>query len=339
MFVAQNASVIRDGRALVADVDLALRPGVFTVVIGPNGAGKSTLLKALSGEIPPDRGQVFCHERPLARLSAVELAADRAVLPQSTTLSFPFTALEVVRMGAIANGSLDPTRAARAALVRVGLEGFEARPCRALSGGEQQRVQFARALAQVPLPVEHGRARALFLDEPTSSLDIGHQIGVLEIARDFARRGGAVLAILHDLNLAAEFADHLVVSIMVGSYQSPLATIDGRSSRMSTASAARSDAFRRRPCPSCCRNPGTRRARKPARQVIHSNPQAGIDQSTAKTGTRGEHRHEPEGTKGHFPIVAVVRTGNLPAGRGNRSAVEDAEPGKERAASLRPAAP
>lgn len=230
MFVAQNVSVLRDGRALVADVDLALRPGVFTVVIGPNGAGKSTLLKALSGEIPPDRGQVFCHERPLARLSAVELAADRAVLPQSTTLSFPFTALEVVRMGAIAHGSLDPTRAARAALVRVGLEGFEARPCRALSGGEQQRVQFARALAQVPLPVEHGRARALFLDEPTSSLDIGHQISVLEIARDFARRGGAVLAILHDLNLAAEFADHLVVMHhgRIVSEGPPLATIDDR---------------------------------------------------------------------------------------------------------------
>ena len=80
-----------------------------------------------------------------------------------------------------------------------------------LSGGEQQRVQFARALAQVPNPMENGEARALFLDEPTASLDIGHQIAVLETARDFASGGGLVLAILHDLNLAAEFADQLIV--------------------------------------------------------------------------------------------------------------------------------
>ncbi|SSC73179.1 unnamed protein product [Ciceribacter sp. T2.26MG-112.2] len=228
MIVAQNVSIIRDGHNLVDDVDLTLSPGIFTVVIGPNGAGKSTLLKVLSGELSPDRGAVLCHDRPLSRLSAVELAADRAVLPQATTLSFPFTALEVVRMGAIAHGSRDPTEAARKALARVGLEGFEARAYRALSGGEQQRVQFARALAQVPHPVEQGRARALFLDEPTSSLDIGHQISVLETARDFARRGGAVLAILHDLNLAAEFADHLVIMHRgrIMSEGTPLAVID-----------------------------------------------------------------------------------------------------------------
>lgn len=230
MIVAQDVSIIRDGRALISEVDLMLRPGVFTVVIGPNGAGKSTLLKVLSGEISPDRGAVRCHDRPLSRLSAVELAADRAVLPQSTTLAFPFTALEVVRMGAIAHGSLNPTRAAHSALARVGMDGFEARPYRALSGGEQQRVQFARALAQVPHPVEGGRARALFLDEPTSSLDIGHQISVLETARDFAQRGGAVLAILHDLNLAAEFADHLVIMHRgrIVSEGAPPVTIDDR---------------------------------------------------------------------------------------------------------------
>ena len=119
MFVADNVSVIRAGRPLVANVSLSLSPGVFTVVIGPNGAGKSTLLKVMTGEIAADRGIVTCHGRPLGELSAVELAADRAVLPQSTTLSFPFTALEVVRMGAIAHGSLDPTRAARAALARA----------------------------------------------------------------------------------------------------------------------------------------------------------------------------------------------------------------------------
>lgn len=201
----------RGGRRLIDAVSLDLKPASMTVVIGPNGAGKSTLLKLLSGELRPDGGQVTLEGADIRGFSARVLAERRAVLPQSLALSFPFTALEIVRMGAVAHGSLSPERDARAALARVGLAGFEARAYQALSGGEQQRVQFARVLAQVPQAVEDGRARTLFLDEPTSSLDIGHQIAVLETARQFARDGGAVLAILHDLNLAAEFADHLVV--------------------------------------------------------------------------------------------------------------------------------
>jgi iron complex transport system ATP-binding protein len=211
MIKAHEVSVIRGRRRLLDRVSLTLQPGCFTVVIGPNGAGKSTLLKVLSGELAPDQGGVTYQDRSIRHLSALELAAERAVLPQSTALSFPFTALEVVRMGAIAHGSLEPGLAARQALARVGLTGFDGRDYNALSGGEQQRVQLARVLAQMPDPVADGRPRAIFLDEPTASLDIGHQISVLELARDFARRGGSVLAILHDLNLAAEFADHLAV--------------------------------------------------------------------------------------------------------------------------------
>lgn len=211
MIRAQGLTIRRGGRALVESVSLSLEPGRVTVVIGPNGAGKSTLLKMLSGELAADVGDVFYHDRRITSLSPIELARERAVLPQSTVLSFPFTTLEVVRMGAVAHGSRDPNLAARQALARVGLGGFEGRSYNALSGGEQQRVQLARVLAQMPDPTMEGRPRAIFLDEPTASLDIGHQISVLELARDFARRGGAVLAILHDLNLAAEFADHLAI--------------------------------------------------------------------------------------------------------------------------------
>jgi iron complex transport system ATP-binding protein len=211
MIRAQQITVRRGGRTLLDQVSLHLEASSFTVVIGPNGAGKSTLLKVLSGEMRPDRGEVYYHDRRIAALAAQDLARERAVLPQSTALSFPFTALEVVRMGAMAHGSKDPNMAARQALARVGLSGFEARSYNALSGGEQQRVQLARVLAQMPEPVIAGRPRAIFLDEPTASLDLGHQITVLELARDYARRGGAVLAILHDLNLAAEFADHLAI--------------------------------------------------------------------------------------------------------------------------------
>ncbi|MEH6691666.1 MAG: heme ABC transporter ATP-binding protein [Pseudorhizobium pelagicum] len=211
MISAGNISITRSGRKLLDNVGIALHPGRFTVVIGPNGAGKSTLMKVLSGEMAPDEGSVSYFGTEAHLHAPAELAKRRAVLPQAVQLSFPFTALEIVRMGAVAQGSLQPTEQARRALTRVGLRGFEARPYPSLSGGEQQRVQFARALAQVPTAVVDGIPRALFLDEPTASLDLGHQISVLEIARDFAAAGGIVLAILHDLNLAAEFADHLVV--------------------------------------------------------------------------------------------------------------------------------
>jgi iron complex transport system ATP-binding protein len=211
MISAEQITVTRDGRNLVDNISIELKPGQFTVVIGPNGAGKSTLMKAISGEMEPDRGSVTYHGTDIRLYKPADLARRRAVLPQAIQLAFPFTALEIVRMGAVAQGALNPTEQARQALSRVGLRGFESRPYSSLSGGEQQRVQFARALAQVPHPVADGLPRALFLDEPTASLDIGHQIAVLEIARDFASAGGAVLAILHDLNLAAEFADHLVV--------------------------------------------------------------------------------------------------------------------------------
>ena len=211
MIVAHEITVVRSGRTLLDNVSLQMEPGKFNVIIGPNGAGKSTLMKVICGELSPDEGAVVVGDRALTSFRPQELARRRAVLPQSTQLAFPFTAHEVVRMGAVACGSRRPDDDARIALSRVGLSGFEGRNYNLMSGGEQQRVQFARALAQVPKAVDPEGFNGLFLDEPTSSLDLGHQISVLEIARDFARDGGLVLAILHDLNLAAEFADQLIV--------------------------------------------------------------------------------------------------------------------------------
>lgn len=211
MISGEHITVTRSGRKLLDNVGIDLKPGQLTVIIGPNGAGKSTLMKVVSGEMKPDTGFVSYYGTSIDLCQPSELAKRRAVLPQATQLAFPFTALEIARMGAVAQGALNPTEQARHALAKVGLRGFESRPYPSLSGGEQQRVQFARALAQVPQPIVDGVPRALFLDEPTASLDLGHQISVLEIARDFASAGGMVLAILHDLNLASEFADHLVV--------------------------------------------------------------------------------------------------------------------------------
>ncbi|RUW45308.1 ATP-binding cassette domain-containing protein, partial [Mesorhizobium sp. M1A.F.Ca.ET.072.01.1.1] len=128
---------------------------------------------------------------------------------------FPFTVLEVVRLGLIGgrSGVLpgEDARLPERALARVDLDGFAGRFYQELSGGEQQRVQLARVLCQVWAPVLEGRPRYLFLDEPVSSLDVKHQLIIMNIARDFARRGGGVVAILHDLNLTAMYADRIFV--------------------------------------------------------------------------------------------------------------------------------
>ncbi|PTW61617.1 iron complex transport system ATP-binding protein [Breoghania corrubedonensis] len=204
---------LRLGRATILDnVSLAAPAGKLTVLIGPNGAGKSTALKCLTGELRPDGGTVMLAGRAIDTLSAGELARRRAVLPQSSVLSFPFTVAEVVELGLRAGQRRPSERAiAQDALDLVGMRGFSDRLYQTLSGGEQQRVHLARVLTQVWEPVAEDGPRYLFLDEPTSSLDIRHQIDVLEIATGFARRGGGVVVVLHDLELAASYADRLIV--------------------------------------------------------------------------------------------------------------------------------
>lgn len=150
MIRAENLTLIRSGRRLLDTVSVDLKPGKVNVIIGPNGAGKSTLMKVLSGEMRAESGSVTYNDVDLPAFTPVQLARLRAVLPQSTQLAFPFTALEIVRMGAVAQGSRMPEEQARRALAKAGLRGFEQRSYNMLSGGEQQRVQFARALAQVP---------------------------------------------------------------------------------------------------------------------------------------------------------------------------------------------
>jgi iron complex transport system ATP-binding protein len=183
-------------------------------VVGPNGAGKSTLRKILCGDLKPSGGEVFMKGRALADWSLTERAQVRAVLPQDSSLNFPFTVLEVVLMGRAphlkgAEGKHD-YEVARAALDAVEVRHLEERIYPTLSGGERQRVQLARVLAQIWEPPAGG-ARYLLLDEPTSNLDLAHQHSTLKIARRFAREGVGVLIILHDLNLAAQYADRILM--------------------------------------------------------------------------------------------------------------------------------
>lgn len=214
MIEARDVSVAIGGKRIVTDVDFTARPGEIAAIVGPNGSGKTTFLKALSGDLPFS-GTVDINGRDLAAMKPVEAATARAVLPQATTLSFPFTVREVVRLGLVGgrSGVLpgEDERLPERALARVDLDGFAGRFYQELSGGEQQRVQLARVLCQVWEPVLDGKPRYLFLDEPVSSLDIKHQLIIMNIARDFARRGGGVIAILHDLNLTAMYADRVFV--------------------------------------------------------------------------------------------------------------------------------
>lgn len=208
--VAQGIAFRRNGRDILADAGLAAAAGEVTAIIGANGSGKTTLMRHLTGEIAPESGAVRLNGHDLARLPPSALARIRGVLPQASVLSFPFTVAEVVAIGAEAAIRPDPSRIP-AALARVDLAGYGARMYQQLSGGEQARVQFARVLAQVWEPVTEAGPAWLFLDEPVSSLDIAHQLWVMREGRAFARAGGGVVVVLHDLNLTAMFADRVVL--------------------------------------------------------------------------------------------------------------------------------
>ena len=203
MLVAERIAVSLGARQVLHGVDFAARPGEVTAIVGPNGSGKTTLLRALSGDVP-FRGAARLNGVAIARAPVWQLAAMRAVLAQSTPVGFAFTVLEVVRLGlaASAGREADP----RAALAQVGLAGYEARLFPELSGGEQARVHLARVLVQLGAPTGPDGPRWLFLDEPVAALDIGHQLQVMRLAADFARAGGGVVAVLHDLNLTAQYA-------------------------------------------------------------------------------------------------------------------------------------
>ncbi len=219
MLAGSDLTVIRRGRRLLDGVTLAVPGASLTALIGPNGAGKSTLLHVLSGALTPEAGQVRFLDRPLGDWPRADLARRRAVLPQSSTLSFPFRALDVVLMGRSAHAgrsSHDHDLAvAVAALTAVDALALAERIYPTLSGGERQRVQLARVMAQIWTDDDgegQGRTpRVLLLDEPTNNLDLLHQHQLMRFARHLADQGVGVLAVLHDPNLAALYADRMVV--------------------------------------------------------------------------------------------------------------------------------
>jgi len=215
MLVADRLDCARDGRTVLAGVSLTLSPGEVLGVLGANGAGKSSLLATLAGELSPGGGVASLDGRPLAAWSARALARRRAVLPQSPSLVFDLDVRVVVGMGAYAFEELPPRDVEALvshALALADATAFADRRYGALSGGEQQRVQFARVVVQLLAGRASGEGRVLFLDEPTASLDPRHQHDLLRTARGLAREeGAAVFVVLHDVNLAAAWCDRLLL--------------------------------------------------------------------------------------------------------------------------------
>jgi iron complex transport system ATP-binding protein len=199
MITARNLSVTKNGRKILNGVDLDIQEGLFTAIAGPNGAGKSTLLKAISGESSYE-GTLEINGTNANKYSVAELSKVRAVLPQSTHVQFPFTVQQVVQLTG-KRSNIDEV------MELTGVTSWARRNYLTLSGGEQQRVQLARVLAQVWDVTSY--SRYVLLDEPTSNLDLAQQQLIFSLVKHACERNIGVLAIVHDLNQVIQFADQL----------------------------------------------------------------------------------------------------------------------------------
>lgn len=209
MYEASNISYRVRDRVILDHVSLSIKPGEFTAVVGPNGAGKSTLLKALAYENTNFRGEVKINGTSAKSYSAKSLSLIRAVLPQSSNVQFAFTAEQIVQLGRHAHRSttVENQRIVDEVMELTSTTEFKNRNYITLSGGEKQRVQMARVLAQVWEETLY--PRYILLDEPTSNMDIAQQQQLFSLAKMVCERHIGVMAIVHDLNQAVQFADTL----------------------------------------------------------------------------------------------------------------------------------
>ena len=209
MLSASNIQLRTKKRTILDATDLAIQPGEIMAILGPNGAGKTTLFNLLSGDSTSSFGVVKYNGKNIAGLKANQMAEMRAVMPQYSTVNFPFTVREVVELGLISKQAKNPEKVLNEVMSLTQIDHLQQQEYEQLSGGEKQRVQLSRVLAQVwekkPFP------RYVLLDEPTSSLDIAQQHAMLEVLKQLKSRNIGVLVILHDLNLAAQYADKILL--------------------------------------------------------------------------------------------------------------------------------
>jgi len=198
-----------DGTEVIRDISFSIHQGEFLGILGPNGAGKTTLFRAITGILKPSSGKVYYCGREITEIPPRELAREIAVLPQMFEISFSFSVEEFVSMGRFAHrkrleGFKKEDRVAvEKAMEMTEISNLKSKGVNQLSGGERQRVLLAQALAQEP--------KLILLDEPTTHLDIRHQIEILDLLGELNKNGLTIAAILHDLNLAGEYCTRLIM--------------------------------------------------------------------------------------------------------------------------------
>jgi len=212
MLSTQHISYRIGSKNILQDITADFLPGEFNMILGPNGSGKSTFLKIFSGEIKDFSGDILYAGDDIHSFKPITLAKQRAVMSQQPELSFPLSVEEVVMMGRYPHFTFNPGKKDQQicdeVIGRMQLEAFRERNYLTLSGGEKQRVQFARMLAQVWETPATGY-RYIFLDEPLNNLDINYQQEFLQVARAMAQQNTILVAVMHDINLALQYADKI----------------------------------------------------------------------------------------------------------------------------------
>lgn len=213
MLKVKNISYSIGKKQILNDISVDFHPGEFTMILGPNGSGKSTFLKIFSGELNKYDGTVWYEEQKITSLKKEELAKNRSVMSQQPELNFPLTVEEVVMIGRYPHFTFNPNKKdetiCNEVMERMNLNLFRERNYLTLSGGEKQRVQFARVLAQIWEKPNQGY-RYLFLDEPLTSLDINYQQEFLQLSTEFSKANTILVAVLHDINLALAYASRIL---------------------------------------------------------------------------------------------------------------------------------
>ena len=208
MLEARNVGYTIGTKMLLDAFELSVQAGQFVALIGPNGAGKSTALRLLGGELRADRGTIHLDGDPLELISPLALARKRACFQQNPSVNYPFTVREIATLGRQPHrrGKFESPHdrsVVAEALRAAGVTHLQGRNQTTLSGGEATRAHLARVLAQEP--------RLLLLDEPTNHLDLRYQQEILRVCKEHNKKGCAIVAVLHDLNLASIFSDHVVL--------------------------------------------------------------------------------------------------------------------------------